>query len=490
MFLFPRRRQGLVNASAIAANCKAFWPFGDAHDAPTLADSTGRGNVLTPYLRIQDTTCEFRIGRNAATGVMSGQQVYGSLKGWGKWTRTLTSGEKAALYGHEYWPFATTTTLQDAAAYFKLDEAGGSTTYADATGRGNDLTATGITTQVTGPAGGADKATRLTDYVYLSKVSPGYDLQSHQQTTTVAGWVNLWDKPYGGFKQQCFWNNLLNNIPDSGFNVYYDPTADQFALDNDGGDAQPLNRGALVLSNTFGSPALNTWYFVLAEFDIANNRITISVNNGAQDILPRILQPTQATIAQGVGSLFEANPAAAFSGAVSGWDVDGSGPIIGNSRAGMAPNADVSIGDNAKTVWGWFKATDTTTSQTLAGMDGGTGATTDWAVVLQGGYLKFKFGAEMVTTAVPFTDTTTSHLVVCWFDKVANLIHIDVDNGALTASTTGPATPHTVTQPLLFGSNVTQQFRGVLWGWGIADGTPDASDLNYLWNSGNGITLP
>ncbi len=489
MFLFPRRKQGWsYTASILNLTVKAFWPFGDAHDAAVIADTTGRGNDLIPYLRIGPTTCAFRIGRNAGIGGLAGQQVYGAMKGWGRWERILTSGEKAALYGKEYWPYSTTTSLQDVKAYYKLDESGGSTTYADATGRGNTLTASGTTTQVTGPASGADKATNFTTPVYLERATPGADLQSDQATVTVAGWVNLYDKPAGGFMQQCFWCQLYNNTPDSGFNVYYDPTSDRFALDNDGGDGVSLNKGAFVLANNFGSPALNTWYLLIAEFDVPANEIRISVNNGTPDVLPRFLQPTRSTIDQGTGSLFELNPEGSFGTRTSGWDADAMGTVIGNSRVSMTPTADVSIGNNAKTVWGWFKASNTTATQTLAGIDGTDSYTTDWVIQLGSNTLTFIFGAQRVTASVAFTDTTTSHLVVAWFDKVANRIHIDLDNTTASASATGPANPQTVNFPLRFGSNIYYQFRGVLWGWGVADGIPAAGDLDALWNGGTGIT--
>lgn len=491
MFLFPRRRQGPKNGtSVLTSNAKAFWPFGDAHDAAVLTDSTGRGNNLEPYIRISPTTCAFRIGRNASYGAYSGQQVYGSMKGWGRWERILTSGEKAALYGKEYWPFSTTTSLQDVKAYYLLDEAGGSSSYSDATGRGNTLTASGTTTQVTGPAGGADKATNLTTLVYLEEATPGADLQSDQATVTVAGWVLLDSKPAGGFMQQCFWCQLVNNTPDSGFNVYFDPTSDRFALDNDAGDGMSLNRGSLVLSNNFGSPAISTWYFLIAEFDVQNNHITISVNNGTPDVLPHTLQPIQAAINGHTGSLFEANVEASFPLQRSGWD-GSPGTIVGNSYASMAPNADVSIGDNAKTVWGWFQASDTATVQVLAGIDGNYGAATDWVIRLESNTLVFMFGATRTTVSVAFTDTTNPHLVVAWFDKATGQIHIDLDNSASSANASG-ASPHTVSQELRVGSNGFggYQFRGILWGWGVADGTPSVDDLAYLWNDGSGITLP
>ena len=88
------------------------------------------------------------------------QQAFASLKGWGKWDRLLTSAEKTALNNKEYWPFSTTTTLQDVQAYYLLTESGGSSTYSDSTSGANHLTATGTTVQVTGPTG-SDYGTRL-----------------------------------------------------------------------------------------------------------------------------------------------------------------------------------------------------------------------------------------------------------------------------------------------------------------------------------------
>lgn len=485
MFLKPRRRQLYVAtlAGMPTLGVTAFWPFGDAFDAAVIADATGRGNSLTPYLRISPTTCQFNMGSNS----IGLQHAQGAVKGFGRWNRILTSGEKAALYGKEYWPFATTTSLQDAKAYFKFDEAGGTTSYADSTGRGNTLTATGSTSQVTGPAGGSDKGAVIVDGITMLRTSPGTDLQSSQATQTVAGWVLISSKP--AMFQQCYWTQLVNATPTSGFNVYYDPTCDRFALDNDGGDGQPLNRGAFVLANTFGSPALNTWYFLIAEFDVANNRTTLSVNNGTPDVLPRILQPTAVAAQIGNGSWFERNVAGSFSTSTSGWDADGYGPVIGNSRVSRSPNADVSIGNNSKTVWGWFKASDTSTLQILAGLTDTSGTNTDWYIKIQSNQISFVFGQELVTVSVALTDTANFHLIVCWFDKVNNMVHVDLDHGALTASAAGPATPHTVSTNLYFGAASNYQFAGILNAWGIANGTPTQSDLDFIWNSGSGVSV-
>lgn len=116
------------------------------------------------------------MGRNSsdAWGLTYPQQLFGAIKGWGRWNRLLTAGEKTALAGKEYWPFNTTTTLRDALAYFLLDEAGGSMTYVDSTSRSNDLTATGTTVQVAGPAG-TDYGTQLGSGIFLTKASPGSD---------------------------------------------------------------------------------------------------------------------------------------------------------------------------------------------------------------------------------------------------------------------------------------------------------------------------
>lgn len=476
---------------AILSNIKAFWPLGDAITG-TMQDVTGRGNSLVSLQRINIATGTFRMGANSA-GTPS-QQALASFKGWGTWNRILTSGEKAALAGGEYWPFTTTTSLQDAKAYYLLDESTASSSYADVTGRGNTLTATGTTIQVTGPGGGGDKGTQLTVNVYLSRTTPGTDLQSTQATRTVAGWINLTAKLNALSNQQVFWGQLVGAI--SGLNVYYDPTADRFCMDLDAGDSMNLTQGALVIDAVFGSPSIATWYFLIAEFDLSNNLIAISVNNGTRTTLGNRLQPLPVTGQVGLASQFQLNPTANFAGPTSGWDEDPfvSGVVAGNCALQLAPNADLSFGNTSKTVWGWFKTTSPSTYQTLGGFYNGTGAGTDWIVQIAGNALYFVLGLQQAYVSVAMSDTNW-HLFVAWFDQPNNLLHLDLDHGAVVATpATGPATPQTVTNKFRLGSDTgnggnDHQFLGLLNVWGIADGIPTQGDLDALWNSGTGWTL-
>jgi nucleoid-associated protein YgaU len=341
---------------------------------------------------------------------------------------------------------------------------------------------------VAGPNGGADKATDFGSGVFLTKTSPGSDLQSSQTTITVAGWVKLDAKPAGAGAQQPFWAQIVNDIPDSGFNVYYDPTSDRFALDVDAGDNAVLNQGSLILDSTLGSPAIGTWYNIISELDINNNRSTISINNKTPSVLQNILQPLPVAGKVGNGSQFQLNPTASFYTRTSGWDFPPT--VSGNDHASMVANADVSIGNNSKTVWGWFKTTDPSPPQTMMGSWLGDAPTTDWIIQIGSNEVWWVLGHDLALTTVPISDTNW-HLVVAWFDKDANQMYLNLDHGAQTSVHAGPTFPATSTV-LVAGATAqdgvrnSQQFLGTLNAWGIASGTPTQADLDTLWNNGNG----
>jgi hypothetical protein len=473
---------------------RAFWSFGNPYTDALFTDKTGRGNDLEPFLRFGQCTTTFRMGRNSAPvfGVANPQQLFGALWGWGVWHRMLTSGEKAALAGGEVWPFTTTPTLQDAKAFFVLSEAGGSITYVDATGRGNDLTATGTTTTTPAPHGGGT-APVFTTGVYLSKVSPGDDLQSGPRNTTICGWARIDDKPAGTTKQQVFWGNLNNDedpTPESGFNVYFDPTSNRHLVDLNAGDGRVLGQGHAVMANNFGAPALAAWHHIISEFHYDGNASYIAVDNGTRDSLTDVLQPIPIAAKIGNGSFFKVNPALSFASRISGWDAP---PVVnGNCHVKMLPTADTQIGNNAKTVWGWFRVTTgTVTTQTLAGYFTGT-ANCDWLIQVSGNLLYFVFGSASKFVTVPFTDTASGHLVFAWFDKVANKIKINLDNGAQAAEV-GTISPALFATHCRFASDGRtaggHQMEGWLNAWGIADGIPTADDIAALWNAGAGGRL-
>ncbi|MFZ2540710.1 MAG: hypothetical protein WAW75_02930 [Gallionella sp.] len=572
------RESGSESGVSILDDIRAFWPMGDPFTSSKIADRSIYGNSLDTHLKINQCTLPFRMGANSAIDWYSDQQVFGSLKGWGKWDRLLTSGEKSALAGGEYWPFSTTTTLQNAKVYYLLDEAGGSGTYTDATGRGNDLTSDGnfpTTRDTTGPNGAGDNATTLstssdicsctasttadvltvtavalgtiaigmrlyapsigmvTAYfitsfitgsggigtygitaglgthssrgftlwkdITLTKTSPSTDLQSGPSSMTIAGWVKINNKfnPYSSLaSQQVFWGQLVNDfggqgVTESGFNVYYDPTANRFCIDIDAGDGQPLSAGSVTIDTVLGIPTSNTWYFVLLEFDRENNQAKLQVNNGAGNTNSPILQPTPVAGKVGDGSQFILNTAFSFATRTTGWDVPP--PVNGNCYADLPPNSDLSFGANSKVAWGWFKATDYTTYQTLGGFYDGTAAGTDWIIQISASNLYFVCGLQQNYIAIPLTDTNW-HFFIAWFDATSGLIYFNLDGATYTVRAIGPTTPQTVSNNFRLGSDSgnggsDHQFKGILDAWGIANGNPLDSDIAALWNGGSGWEL-
>jgi hypothetical protein len=477
----------------ITSNITAYWKFDESFPTnftvlPIYADATGRGNTLTvfPDQRAQPSALPFRLGANA-TG---GQTLDGSMAGCGKWNRAWTSGELTALAGGEMWPFSTTTSLQDAKAFYLLNEASNSATYADATGRGNTLTRSGITTQVTGP-GGSGHGTKFTSGAYLEANPPTSDLQSGNFTFSVGCWVNLNTKPSGG--QSVMWGQVtLSGTPHTGEVIYYQGTTDNFNIDL-GNDVNLFANGVLPISGT--TPATGTWYFVGSTFNATSSIMAGTVNNGTAATFARNIQPgaVPAKINNGAqfSAIFQYNNTLA-----PGWDA-----AVVSSAQGATSN-DVTFGNNSRTVWFWFKATNTTPVQTLAGFYDQATTNIDWLVQLAGGQLFFLIGnaaGSFQDCSVAFSDTSTFHLIVAWFDAGFQTLSLNLDNGASSCShVLSSLTPATTTYPLYIGSNknsgvaagAAQQFPGIIDEMGIADGTPSTSDLNILWNGGEGWTFP
>ena len=65
------------------------------------------------------------------------------------------------------------------------------------------------------------------------------------------------------------------------YKVIYQNTADRFSFaSSSDGTLQPV-----IAADTFGAPSLNTWYFISVRYDKTNDKIGISINNGAWDEL-------------------------------------------------------------------------------------------------------------------------------------------------------------------------------------------------------------
>lgn len=482
---------------ALLNNVVAYWKFDDAAPGdyslarPAFRDATGRGNDLTvaPDVRPAVSTLDFRLGANNA----GNQRLDGALAGWGIWKRKLTAPEKAALAGGEKWPFSTTTSLQDAAAYFLLDEASGSSSYADATGRGNDLARSGTTTQVTGPLG-TGFATNFTPGAYLH-VSPTADLQGGGADHTIAGWVNLNNLPSNS--QSIIWGQCdINSSPARTGDIVYCQTeggADGFSYDL-GNDVDLEDNGVVVIHN---SPSVATWYFLLAEYDKVSSIQALAVNNGTRTTFPHNYFPglNPGKIRSGI-HLFDQPQ---FDASSSGWDGGPRAPFL------IGPNnVDTAFRNASKTVWCWFKADSTVAGQIpIAGFyDSTSGAgKINWMIFLGASTLIFYVGDGTTTNSftgtsgIPFSDTASWHLLVCWYDEAAGMIHMDLDHGTHTSSGTVSLTVTPSTQPnLIIGSNLNAvagfetPFAGSIDEMGIANGVPVSTDLDALWNGGSGLS--
>lgn len=456
-----------------------------------MLDATGRGNDLTRRMLPATSTLAFALGGNSA----GAQLVTAAQAKWGIWKRILTTSEKAALATGIGWPFTGgNASLADASAYYLLGEAGGSTSYADSTGRGNTLAKAGTnaTVQVAGPLG-SDFATKFDGTNYLTRAITA-DLQGGNSAFTVAGWVNLTSKGSAA-GVQAFWGQFDNGIRLSTV-VYFHHDNNAFQLDL--GNDVDLYRNAGVVSSTFGSPSLSTWYFIVSQYDPTTNLSTQIINNASTNSIGPIQQPAQITGKIGpvpLGAKFQVNPDFRATN-LSGWDLVGAAV-----NCSHAVNGDLSIGNAAKTVWGWVKFDDFTATQTVIGSFNLNGTVGDWLIQQSAGALSFILGdsaGHFDSVSVALADTGW-HMFVAWFDKSGDgKIHLSLDNGALVATPVTPThTPATGSVAFIMGaatdtstgSGFGQQLTGTLDGVGIANGAPNAADISALWNGGAGTDM-
>jgi hypothetical protein len=479
---------------ALVDQATAFWRFGDPLSSNKLVDALGRGNDLTPFLRPAPVTLDFRMG--SSNNPM--QQLFGALAKWGKWNRALTVAEKAALYGGEAWPFATTASLKDAVAYYLLNEATGTLAYNDATGRGNVLRSAGTPSQTAGPTGGSYATLfEAGDSLWRPYTS---DLQTGNYPWTIAGWVKLTGPIVtGAVKQQVFWGQWQTSGQTSGTNVYFDSTTlNEHSFCLDGGFPNYISQGPVITDTNALNPSADTWYCLVSEYDPATNLLSLTVNNTTTASLGPIQQPVPVPGRVGYGSHFRLNPAFDF-GTLSGWD----GPAVpdGSCHASMRRTADVSFGNESFTVWRWIKCDETVATQTVIGIFDPNIDAVEWAVQVSAGKLFWVIGNG--GNVYEFNNATSIdtnwHLFICWYDKANGKLCVSLD-GAAPAEKTIAVTPGAMygNARLLVGAasrndaseySIGQQFRGALNAVGIARGVPSAADRAALWNGGAGIAL-
>lgn len=153
-------------------------------------------------------------------------------------------------------------------AYWKLDESNG--TRSDSFGA-NTLTDNNTVTSNTGKINTAAEFTAANSESL--SILDNSSLSMGDIDFTVAAWVYLTDKT-NVRTILAKWNNTANHRE---YLLWYNNSTDRFlfSVSNDG------TNSTNVTADVLGSPALDTWYFVVAEHDSVLNKIRIYVNNGA-----------------------------------------------------------------------------------------------------------------------------------------------------------------------------------------------------------------
>lgn len=182
-------------------------------------------------------------------------------------------------------------------SYWKLEEASG--TRFDAHGT-NHLTDNNTVTQATGRVGNAAQFTG-SNLEFLSIADNSSLSMGAGARFTLAAWVYLTSK---GDTRNIIAKRA--GVGDLEYYMRYNLASDRFNLEVSPDGFTPVTS---VDANASGSPALNTWYFVVAGYD--GSQLLIQVNNGTVNT-----QPYNSDVYDG-GSLFQLG---AWSGANELWD--------------------------------------------------------------------------------------------------------------------------------------------------------------------------
>lgn len=180
--------------------------------------------------------------------------------------------------------FPSTTSLQ---GYWRLDESSGTRNDSFGTNHLTDINTVGSTTGKIGTCGQFVN----TNAEYLS-IADNAALSLGASDMTITAWVYL-DSKSGG--PHCIVSKYQSGTNE--YLLYLDGGLDRFRL-------LVYTSGSLVwvTGNTFGAPALSTWYFVVATLTLSTVTGRLSVNNGTMDSASGSGTPNDSTWAFTIGS--------------------------------------------------------------------------------------------------------------------------------------------------------------------------------------------
>lgn len=160
------------------------------------------------------------------------------------------------------------TLRADVVAYWKMDENGN-----DASGRGNDLTLVNSPSFAAGKVGNALVMTSASEQG--ARLDNNADIQLANGDYSIAFWLRLSSKDAD--------QTILEKISlafDYEYSLFYEI----------GNDRLNWYVGITkTTANNLGSPSINTWYFVVVDYDISATTATISINRATADSRNNVL---------------------------------------------------------------------------------------------------------------------------------------------------------------------------------------------------------
>ena len=160
--------------------------------------------------------------------------------------------------------------IDNLVAYYSLDEASGNAI--DAHGS-NDLTDTNTVGAGTGVVSGARLFSAAASERFQRADNTAWSMGDIDFTLTA--WVNVADLD----PELLVRSFVIKESPiDGEYELKYHSGSDRFVFQVYGGAS--FGSPGAVLADNLGAPSINTWYFLVAWHDAANNTLNIQVNNG------------------------------------------------------------------------------------------------------------------------------------------------------------------------------------------------------------------
>lgn len=186
------------------------------------------------------------------------------------WKRVLSQSEIKKLYNNGYGLSFPFNSLQDRLiSYWKLDETSGTRNDSNLA---NDLSDNNTVSYTTGKVSNAADFTAA-NFEYLN-VASNITLTTGDIDFTYVCWVNLKNKNFLDYQIILSKRNGATNERE--ITVDFDRVADRFRVSISSNGTSSTT----VSANNFGSPNINTWYFLMVWYDSGADTINISINNG------------------------------------------------------------------------------------------------------------------------------------------------------------------------------------------------------------------